>query len=325
MTEKRLSAMDRQPLTEVLAGTWVALQASNLRPKTIHDYREKIDQFVAWFRDTFGRDPLVADYTLQNGQAYVAARLLGSWGRGPVAPSSARDYVGVLKALSTRLLASGDIGSARMAGLAKPIVRPTEVRPKNVRPNVFAKLLGAAAELPRTARRNATILSLLFDVGPRVSELVAMNREDVSLESGYVTVRQPGKNGPTRALPLGRATTRVLRAHLGRTKGTGPLFMGERGERMTPAAVRQVLARLSEKSRVPRAFPHAFRHEASARYSSLGAPGSAKNAVFGWKPSRSDMDANYTFLSTDEVVELHQRYSPLDHFQQSEERSHRAA
>lgn len=40
-----------------------------------------------------------------------------------------------------------------------------------------------------------------------------------------------------------------------------------------------------------------------------------KNAVFGWKPGRSDIDANYTFLSTDEVVELHQRYSPLDHFQ----------
>lgn len=60
-------------------------------------------------------------------------------------------------------------------------------------------------------------------------------------------------------------------------------------------------------------------------HSSLGAPASAKNAVFGWKPSRSDMDANYTFLSTDEVVELHRRYSPLDHFQQSEERSRRAA
>jgi site-specific recombinase XerC len=190
---------------------------------------------------------------------------------------------------------------------------------------VFAKLLEAASGLPRTARRNEAILSVLFDVGPRLSEFVAIDREDVFLDAGYVMVQAPGKNGKRRPLPLGRTTRRVLRAHLGRSKGTGPVFVGERGKRMTSAAVRQVLARLSVKARVPRVFPHAFRHEASAWYTTLGATASAKDAVFGWKPDPRSMDATYTFLTTEQVVLQHQARSPLDHFVQSTDRARRAA
>lgn len=171
-------------------------------------------------------------------------------------------------------------------------------------------------------------MSLLFDVGPRVSELVAIDREDVFLDAGYALVRSPAKNGEIRVLPLGRTTRRVLRSHLGRKKGSGPLFMGERGERMTPAGVRQVLARLSEKARVPRAFPHAFRHAASAWYTANGAPASAKNAVFGWGRRRSfvvDQEAAYTVLTTEQIVAMHLRYSPLDHLPPAPGASRRAA
>jgi integrase/recombinase XerC len=178
-----------------------------------------------------------------------------------------------------------------MAGLKQPIIRPTDVAPRAVKSSTLEKLLTANASLPRISARNGAIIALLFDVGPRVSELVAIDREDVFLDQGYVVIGSPAKNGPIRHLPLGKATTRAMRLHFGRSKGTGPLFLGERHERMTGAAVRQVIARLSQKALVPRVFPHAFRHQASSWYTALEAPASAKNGVFGWKPGPSDMEA----------------------------------
>jgi integrase len=329
LSERFQSWRDRQPLLEVLERTWKALRAENRRPITIHGYMEKVGAFIRWFHETTGRDPLVADLTLENAQAYLAARLGGSWGRGPVSPSSAAGDVRVLRAISNRLYLSGDTGTHRLIAMKEPRVRPTDVRPKNIRPNVLAKLLDATSSLPRTARRNEAILSLLFDVGPRVSELVAINRDDVFLDAGYVLIREPAKDGGPRILPLGRTTRRVLRSHLGRTRGSGPLFMGERGERMTPPAVRQVLARLSEKARVPRAFPHAFRHTASAWYTANGAPASAKNAVFGWARAYRyiiDQEAHYTILTGEQIVAIHLRYSPLDHIRPfADDESDRAA
>ena len=326
MTEKRLSTKDRQPLSEVVERVWIALQAENRKPKTIHDYKEKVGAFAGWARRTLGRDVLIADYTLANAQAYLAARLLGTGGCSRLAPSSAASHVRVLRAVGVRLFEAGATGTHRLQSLAEPTVRPTEVRPKNVRAPVLAKLLVATASLPRTGRRNELILSLLFDVGPRVSELVAINREEVFLDQGWVLIGSPAKNGGTRILPLGRTTHRLLRAHLGRSVGTGPLLMGERGVRMTSAAVRQALARLSEKARVPRVFPHAFRHEASAWYTANGAPDSAKNAVFGWTTARKGpQEANYTVLTNEQVVTIHRRLSPLDQLQPTLDASRRAA
>jgi site-specific recombinase XerD len=328
MAERRLSARERQPLVEVLERVWTAMQAENRRPKTIDGYKEKVGAFLRWFRETVGREPLVADMTLENAQAYVGARLLGTWGRGPVSPSSAAGDVRVLRAISTRLYDLGDTGTPRLAALREPKIRATDVRPKNVRPNVLIKLLAANSTLPRTAPRNETILKLLFDAGPRVSELVAIDRDQVHLDEGYLVIGDPAKGGPVRILPLGQTSRRAVRSLLGRAKRSGPLFMGERGERMTNAGVRQVLARLSEKARVHRVFPHAFRHEASAWYTANGAPVSAKNAVFGWNSRRSFVDAQeagYTILTTQQIVAMHLRYSPLDHLGPSADASREVA
>lgn len=126
MTEKRLSAKDRQPLLEVLERVWTALRAENRRPTTIVGYREKSGAFVRWLRDTIGRDPFVADFTLENAQAYLAARLLGTWGRGRVSPSSAAGDVRVLRAIANRLYLAGDTGTPRLAAMREPAVRATE-------------------------------------------------------------------------------------------------------------------------------------------------------------------------------------------------------
>jgi integrase len=138
-----------------------------------------------------------------------------------------------------------------------------------------------------TARRNVAILAVLDDVGPRVSELVTLEREDIRLDGRSVLLQLPAKRGLVRVLPLGTETVRVIRDLVGTRRLNGPLFVQRGGGRMTDNAVRSMLVRLSEETGIERVSPHDFRHTASTNYSANGADEALKYAA-------------------------HQRLSPLD-------------
>jgi integrase len=86
-------------------------------------------------------------------------------------------------------------------------------------------LLGAAKTLePRDGLRPATIrtyLGLLAATGLRVSEALALNRQDVDLDNGVITV-QCGKFGKTRLVPLGSSTVAALAGYCTRRDYDAP-------------------------------------------------------------------------------------------------------
>lgn len=93
-------------------------------------------------------------------------------------------------------------------------------------------------------RRDHTMLVVAVQTGLRISELIALTRNDVHLGVGAY-VRCTGKGRKERATPLTALTIRVLRSWLAEPAGSpaDPLFPTRTGNRMSRDAIEHRLAR----------------------------------------------------------------------------------
>lgn len=127
---------------------------------------------------------------------------------------------------------------------------------------------------PRAVRDRAMI-ELLYATGIRVSELCGIDVEDVDRTARVMRVT--GKGDKQRMVPFGLPAARALDAYLevrtelvtGRTGQE--LFLGNRGGRIDPRAVRECVHRLSEQAGVPSIGPHGLRHSAATHVLEGGA------------------------------------------------------
>ena len=96
------------------------------------------------------------------------------------------------------------------------------------------------------------MLALLSVTGMRVSEVVNLDRDDVDLAGGVLSVRD-SKFGKSRYLPMHASTTQALRRYARRRDRLclRPLvpafFLAERGTRITEWALRWTFAKLSKQ------------------------------------------------------------------------------
>jgi integrase/recombinase XerD len=307
----RPSAKNARPLTEAMREVIRALRSENASPSTIEGYREKWGPFFAYLDARVDGCPTVADFTLEHGRDYIIYRLHPEDGRRPLSPVSGGTHVRTLRAISGWFRREGLTGEHRFARLGVPKL---DVEPEGrvLSTDERLALFASARGMSSTARRNVAILAVLDDVGPRVSELVTLDREDLRLDDRSILLRHPAKRGVVRTLPLGSESVRIIRDLVGTRRTSGPLFVQRGGARMTDDAVRAMLVRLSAMTGVERVSPHDFRHTASTNYSANGADEALKNKVFGWKPDRRSMNQRYTHLTPEQVVAAHQRLSPLD-------------
>ena len=137
------------------------------------------------------------------------------------------------------------------------------------------RLLQAAGQLcsPMGLRAHTyvTALGLLAVTGMRISELVALNNDDVDLAYGQLTIRD-AKFGKSRWLPLHPTTQQALQQYIQRRDQHYPIpcnsgfFVSEQGTRLTSCTVRATFVQLSRQiglrgptdSHGPRL--HDFRH-----------------------------------------------------------------
>lgn len=144
------------------------------------------------------------------------------------------------------------------------------------------KIVRTAAQLPSPqglrARTYATLFQLLAVTGMRVSEAVALDRQDVDRDQGILTIRRT-KFGKSRLLPVHPSTTQALSCYLKERdrllprSATQGFFVSERGTRITDCSARYTFAKVSQQiglrkeaaghGRGPRL--HDMRHRFAAR------------------------------------------------------------
>jgi integrase/recombinase XerD len=130
----------------------------------------------------------------------------------------------------------------------------------------------ALLEAPDTAtwigRRDRTLLLVAVQTGLRVSELIALRREDVTFGAG-AHVRCEGKGRKLRCTPLRRDATKVLQAWLRERPPSPdePVFPSSRGGRISVDAIEHLVAKHAATARRScpslegkRITPHTLRH-----------------------------------------------------------------
>jgi integrase/recombinase XerD len=181
----------------------------------------------------------------------------------------------------------------RFAQYCRALDTRTEVPPHGVLPYRYrrqppymyneqeiSRLLAAARQLPSvTGRRSctsATLLGLLAVTGMRLSEALHLDRTDVELTHGHLTIRQT-TFGKTRWIPLHPSTRDALhpyarcRDQRWRTPHTPRFFLSARGPPLTVWSVRQPFVTLSHqiglRGATERHGPrrHALRHTFAVR------------------------------------------------------------
>jgi len=135
------------------------------------------------------------------------------------------------------------------------------------RPEIDA-ILAAPNQHTRLGRRDRTLLLVAVQTGLRVSELIGLRFQDVTLGSGaYIRCR--GKGRKERCTPLRKEAVACLRRWLGEQKGkdTDPLFPNSRGGSLSRDGVEYLLAKhvTAAKKKCPslkekRVSPHVLRH-----------------------------------------------------------------
>ena len=123
---------------------------------------------------------------------------------------------------------------------------------------------GSAKREEWVTARDAAILTLLYGSGLRISEALALNRDEAP-EGAHDILRIKGKGGKERAVPVLPVAQRAIAHYLElcpfALAAGGPLFVGVKGKRLSPRIIQLVMQRLRGALGLPdSATPHALRH-----------------------------------------------------------------
>ena len=115
--------------------------------------------------------------------------------------------------------------------------------------------------------RNRAMLEVLYSSGLRVSELVALKRNHVYRDVGFIRVI--GKGNKERLVPIGKSALKYVDIYLENARIHVPIqagfenfvFLNRRGKSLTRAMIFTIIKRLGEKIGLKKKVsPHTFRH-----------------------------------------------------------------
>ena len=152
-----------------------------------------------------------------------------------------------------------------------PIKKAIKTVVGHLSPDVMKLILEQPNKHSAKGRRDLTLLSILYDTGARVQELIDIKVCDVILETPSVVVLT-GKGNKVRRVPLMKNAVNMLRAYLSENdlnkqwKSQYPLFENNQHNKLTKEGVSYILNKYIKTARqksirVPEhACPHMFRH-----------------------------------------------------------------
>lgn len=155
--------------------------------------------------------------------------------------------------------------------LAIPLRRHARQTVGYVSKEELAEILAQPDLRTSAGRRDAVLLSVLYDTGARVQELIDLSAGDVRLDPP-AQLRLLGKGRKMRAVPLMDNTAQLLRDHLQENhlnrpeQFEKPLFHNARHQRLSRSGIRYILQKylLRAQPQIPtlnrKVSPHTLRH-----------------------------------------------------------------
>ena len=233
----------------------IDLEIKNFSKKTIYRYKVQLEAFNRWCAENEITDieelqmPVVKQYT----QYLMKKGLKGS---------SVNLYLKVIKAF-VKYCYNEEYGGFNTDSKKISFVREE----KPVLPTFAVKDVKTMLDTCKGNNyrdiRDRTILTLFFDTGVRLSELLSIKESDIHEE--YIMIR--GKNSKYRMLPITpmfkKALFRYMRAKDSYFEGKmigEYLFLSCRGNKLTPSAINKMIKERGKHIEGVRVSPHTCRH-----------------------------------------------------------------
>ena len=290
----------------------------NLSPHTLRAYATDLDQFVESIAARDSARPSAVGLARFDTES-VRAFLGELHDRGHSRASTARRLAAV-RSFARYLVREEQLPEDPTALVGAP--RRDQTLPAHLPVDEMLRLLEAPDASTVAGRRDRAVLELFYASGLRLSELVDVDLEDVSLTSRIVRIR--GKGGKERLVPFNHATADALRAMMAdpppspRGRATGPdrhrrarhaLFRNLRGGRLTTRSVDRIVRRYVREAALARGIsPHALRHTFATHLLQAGADLRAIQELLGH--ARLSTTQRYTHLDVDRLMAVYRQAHP---------------
>ncbi|GAA4014361.1 tyrosine recombinase XerC [Hymenobacter fastidiosus] len=278
-------------------------------PHTVLSYQTDLRQFTDYLKTAYElENPAQADHTLI--RSWVVTLM-----QQPLDPRTVNRKIACLRSYFKFLLRTNVIGRNPMLRIRSPKV--TKKLPDFVPEDSLNGLLNSF-EFPDTlaGRRDQLILELLYGTGIRLSELIGIGHDDLSLTGR--TVRVTGKGNKQRLVPLNPTLLIVLERYIALKRGEfggsdnarGALLVTDKleplYEKFVYRTVKHYLSQITTAT--SQQHPHVLRHSFATHLLNKGADLNAIKELLG----HANLAATqvYTHLSIDKLKAVFEKAHP---------------
>lgn len=226
------------------------------------------------------------------------------------APRSIARTVAAVRGFHRFLVAEGLTATDPAGDLSAP--RLPRSLPRALTVPQIERLLGAPSGDGPAVLRDRALLELLYSAGLRISELVALDVDDVDLT--LCTVRCLGKGRKERIVPFGRPAARAVEALVNRARpalhAAGPwLLCNQRGGRLTRQGAWKIVKAHAETVGLGDVVsPHTLRHSFATHLIDGGADVRVVQELLGHASVNTTQI--YTQVSTTRLRTVYERAHP---------------
>lgn len=218
-----------------------------------------------------------------------------------------------LRSFSKFLIRRGKLTANPLAAIRTP--KQEKRLPKCLELDQIQRLLDAPGDGDVLSIRDKAMLEVLYSSGVRVSELVALELQDLDLEEGVVRVR--GKGRKDRLTPIGSQAIGAVKRYLQIRQSTwnapvepaSRVFLNKHGQSLSTRSVRRKLDKyLSIAGLDPGISPHTLRHSFATHLLNNGADLRSVQELLGHQSISTTQV--YTHLSTRKIRQAYEEAHP---------------
>lgn len=228
---------------------------------TLDAYSRDLSCFFEFIQEYLDRTPTLAD--LQKAEVRLFRAFLSSRAARHIEKSSIARELSTLKNFYHWLARNNIVENPAIEVISSP--RRAKVLPRAVDVDDAFNVLDIAKDFSKKewqGLRDVAIFTILYGCGLRISEALSLNAGDIN-HSNFLKIK--GKGNKERLVPLLPVVVEKINAYLKACpydiKNGEPLFLGARGERLSPRIVQRTLEKVRAYLGLSDTLtPHALRH-----------------------------------------------------------------